>query len=141
MVKTSNPSPEEVAVANQRMEATMSITFELDINGWRTVWFQQAQPAPNRIKPELSIIYYKPVLVIPTAMMPDIDGYVAVSVSSFNTHLVTWLREGAVKAIPFRPCNARSEAWLRQKLALASGYRFREHGFLDKEKIIYTTGD
>lgn len=132
------PHPAAVAAAKNRQLAAINITFWLDVDGWRTVWLHEPHIIPNRIKDDLAIIFYKPVLVVPTIMMSEIDGNIAVSNMALTNNIVTWMRSESAKTVGFKPCNPESEAWLKQKLALAAGMKFREHGFVDKDKIIYT---
>ena len=139
MPKEYIPSPEEVAAANKRLADYANTTFEVNINGWRMVWLRHPQVFYNRLKPELTVIHYQPEIVVATPYMPSIDGWVALSVLSIPNQKCTWvMANGRNATIGFRCCNTRSEAWLREKLALASGMRFRSHGFVDKSKIIYT---
>lgn len=132
------PHPEAVRLAKERINATMRLTFWLDINGWRTVWLHKTKVTNNNVKENMAVVYFEPVLVIGTPYMPAIGGEIAVSNMSLDTHRVTWLHDDKVEMVGFKPCNKESELWLKQKLALAAGMKFREHGFLDKEKIIYT---
>lgn len=139
MPKQHIPSPEEIAAANQRLMDYANTTFEVDINGWRMVWLRHPQIFLNRVKPELTVIHYQPEVVVATPYMPGIDGWLAISVLSIPNAKCTWLLpNGKPITVGFRCCNIRSEAWLREKLALAAGMRFRSHGMVDKDKIIYT---
>ena len=133
------PTLQEVAAANKRLTDYMNTTFGIGINGWRMVWLRHPQIFYNRVAPELTIIHYRPEIVVATPYMPNIDGWLAISVFSIPNARCTWLLPGGASVtVAFRCCNTRSEAWLREKLALASGMRFRSHGFVDKEKIVYT---
>ena len=147
------PSPEEMDAALERVRKATSITFEVYLGGsWRTVWFTEARPLPNQVKPDLTILFFKPVLVISTAYLPSIEGYLAVSLHSLVTEKVTLLplpkEELSLEALlsgirygrtlGFRPANEESRDWLRLCFARAMGMKFREHSFLDPSKIVYT---
>jgi hypothetical protein len=132
------PSPEEIKNAKDRLRTTANITFWIDVKGWRLIQLLQPKIMPNVHKPELVVIYYKPDIVIQTPYMATIDGNIAVSKLSLDKGVVTWMNSGRDVNVGFRPANPQSEDWLRLKLALAGGMKFRSHGFVDKDKIIYT---
>jgi len=145
------PSPEEMEAALDRVRKAQAISFEVELAGsWRAVTLTDVIPMSNRYKPELVIIFFKPVLLVATPSMPEVAGWLAVSLCSLSTHRATLLSAGETdvasllrrssmgRAVSFRPTNEESGDWLRLVLAKASGMRYREHSMVDPSKIIYT---
>jgi len=145
------PSPEEMDAVLKRIRKTASITFEVELGSWRAVYLTEPIPMPNKHKPELSIIFFKPVLVISTPFMPELRGYVACTLESLYTKRGTYM-EGAEgveihqltagmrhgRTVGFRPANSDSADWYRLCFARCMGYQFREHDSLDPTKVVYT---
>ena len=151
MARKEVPSPEEMKAALERVRKAQAISFEVEMHDiWRAVILTNGVPLPNRYKPELVIVFFKPELLVVTPVMSVIDGWLAVTLCSLSTHRATLLSAGADdvesllrrsaigRAVGFRPTNDESADWLRLMLARASGMRYREHSILDPEKIIYT---
>lgn len=133
------PHPDQVAAAVARVNKTNNITFDVNLKGAiRTVWLYSGTPMPNRVQPLLTVIFYKMEPVVATPYMPQIYGHLAVTNASLNTNLATWVGDGWERQVYFRPCNPDSEAWLRVQLARAAGMRFRRHGLVKPDQIIYT---
>ncbi len=132
------PSPGAVAEAVARLNRATTTTFELDLEGWRTIWLADGRPLVNTQHREQTIIYYRPMLVIATPYLPAIDGQIALTVVSLETGKCTWLVGQRSATVGFRACNEHSANWLRMNFARVSGMRFREHGALNPDKIIYT---
>jgi hypothetical protein len=121
------------------MSNHMNTIFELCIDSWRTVQLTEAKAMPSYVNSKSTIIFYKPVLLVSTPFMPELEGTVAVTLYSLETGTCTWLRlDKPNQVIGFRACNEHSEAWLREQLAKAAGMKFRHHGMVDPSKIIYT---
>jgi hypothetical protein len=133
-----NPSPLEVAVAVQRVKQHMETTFELDLNGWRMVYLVEAQAMPSWIKPETSMIFYTPELVVPTPYMPTIGGRLAVTLESLRTGRATIIYPSYNSTVGFRASNEKSADWLRLQLAKCAGMRYRRHRWDDPTKIVFT---
>lgn len=149
-LRSEVPSPDEMDAALERIKKAESIAFELDITGWRTVYLTEPIPLPNQVRKELTIIFFKPVLAIPTPFLPELRGWVALTLESFitgrgtlmlgdNPDPLAFLQQGRNnQVVGFRPCNDESRDWLRLCFARAMGMKFREHSLLDSSKIIYT---
>jgi len=141
------PHPRAVAEAVARVRKTTETTFEIDIQGWRTVWLTELVPFRNPVRPELSLLFAKPVLVVATPYLPSLDGRLALSIFSLQTsrasywpgtaESLTILLQRTPKTVGFRACNKHSENWLRLRLAQAAKMRFRRHGLVDPTKIVY----
>jgi len=132
------PSPDEMEAAIERVQKTASITFELDINGWRTIFLTSAVPMPNERIPALTVVYFKPVLAVATPYMPDIPGWLAVTVLSLATGRATLLIGERAITVGFKATCQAAEDWLKLELARAAGMRFREHSILKPDEVIYT---
>jgi len=132
------PSPDEMEAALERVQKTASITFELDINGWRIVYLTSAVPMPNTIIPALTVVYFKPVLAVATPYMPEIPGWLSVTLSSLATGRATLLVDERAITVGFRATCQAAEDWLKLELARAAGMKFREHSILKPDEVIYT---
>jgi hypothetical protein len=132
------PSPEEVAAAVQRVQNAASITFDLDLRGWRTVFLVGGRGEYAERNPQMSVMFWRPVPVVATPYMPSIDATLVATLSCLDTHKATLLFDaGGVATVGFRPCNDQSEQWFRLQFARLMRMRFREHGLVKPDAIFY----
>lgn len=134
------PHPDAVAAAKRRLASVQQLVFELELGSWRSVWLTEGHPVPNAYIPALSVILYKPVLLVATPYMPTLDFYVGVTKDSLRTKRCSILHADGKHggAVGFRCANDEAEAWLTQKLAQAAGMRFREHNSVKPDELVYT---
>ena len=136
------PHPAAVEAAVNRINRIASVTFELELGTWRTIILTEAKPMYNRVRPDLTIIFYKPVLLVVTPYMPEVPGWLAVSLGSLvgngTATLMPTLDAAMGRRVGFKPSNQNAEDWLRLQFARASGMKFRSHGLVDPSKRVYT---
>jgi hypothetical protein len=136
------PSPAQVEAAVNRINKAASITFELELDSWRTVILAEAKPLYNRVRPDLTIIFFKPVLLVVTPYMQEIYGWLAVSLGSLigrgTATLMPTIGASTGRRVGFKPSNEDAEAWLRLQFARAMGARFRSHSMVKPDAITYT---
>jgi hypothetical protein len=132
------PSPEAVEQSVRKMNYLSQLFYEVDIGGWRSVVLTDYIPRKNTVKPELSFLLVRMLPLIPTPFMPEIEGVLSISLPSLQTHQATWVREGLPSlTIGFKCGTEAAEAALKQRLAEAAGYRYRRHGLVNPDEIIY----
>ena len=133
-----DPTPEEMEASLARMRRHQSITFEIELDSWYTVWLTEKVPMLNRIKPELSVIYFKPMLLIATPMMPEFPGRIAVTGAGVANKRCTWITDYGHRTVGFRYCNEDSLKWINLQFARAGGMKFRHRGLVKPDQVIYT---
>ncbi len=133
------PHPDEVAASVARVQALNDITFDVGLLGAiRTVWLHSGRPMPNRVNPYLTVIFYRMDPVIATPYLSNIDGHLAVSLGSISQGYATWIGQGFEERVYFKPCTPKAEQWLRLQVAKANGMKYRRHGDVKPDEIIYT---
>ena len=135
------PRPEAIAAAKARLAAVNNLVFELELGSWRSVWLTEAKPFPVSGNQRLTVIMFKPVLLVTTPYLHDLDFWVAISQGSLDNKYCSMLHpdvrhDGA--RLGFRCANDEAEKWLRLKLAQAAGMRFREHNSVKSDELVYT---
>lgn len=133
------PHPDDVAASVARVQAVNDTTFDVGVGGaTRTVWLHSGRPMPNQVNPYLTVIFYRMDPVIATPYMSSIDGHLAVSLGSISQGHATWIGQGFENRVYFKPCTAKAEQWLRLQFAKANGMKYRRHGEVKPDEIIYT---
>jgi len=138
MLNQYEPTPDEMEASLARMERFNSLVFELALPTWTMVRLTQVNAIPVADRPELTVIYFKPILLVSTPMMPEFPGHIALSGKGIQNHTCTWITEDGERNIGFRCTNEDGLKWLNLKFARANKMRFREHDTLDKDKVVYT---
>lgn len=135
--RIEQPSPEELERAIARVERHASLVFELALPTWTMVRLTSAKPMPVVQKPELTVIYFKPILLVSTPVMPEFVGNIALTGKGIENKTCTWITEQGERSIGFRTTNEDGLKWLNLQFARANRMRFREHGIVDPRKVTY----
>lgn len=138
MLNQSEPTPDEMEASLARMARYNSLVFELALPTWTMVRLARIADVVVGGKPELTIIFFKPTLLVATPIMPEFPGHIALTGKGIQNHTCTWITTEGERNIGFRYTNDDALKWLNLQFARSNKMRFREHDTLDKDKVVYT---
>lgn len=143
------PHPDEVEEAKERInktrkQATVEIKFGTH---WRKCIATEIKEFPNRIKPELSILFFKPEVIIATPGMHSLNCWVAITLKGAKEGRCTVMKDvgddprlslsrGVIHE--FRYPYEETKHFFQQRFAKAAGMRYRSHKLVKPDEYEYT---
>lgn len=148
--RNDHPSPAEIEEAVGRIkDSKQRTTVEIQMGKhWRAVRVTQLRSLPNKIKPELTILFFKPTLLVSTPGMTTLDAWVALTLEGASNNRCTLIsdvnmdnpREALHRGrdVGFRYPNPKAKSYMQQQFARAMGMRYRNKKLVKPDEYEYT---
>ena len=120
--------PFNVDRVHELADQLSKLLFEVDANGWRSVYIKTIRPLPNEMNPDLAMVVFEVEPVVPTSFMPTLPGIFYLTEQGLRRERVSWIRPNTERSTTgFRPVTDEARTFLEQHIARAQGKRFSEH--------------